>query len=778
MHDQRRTKAQLFAELAALRARVAELEQARADSPRPGESLVQQPHSRDTQERQRAAHVLEYQRRFFEQLARGAPLGDVLDILARAVESQIDGGLCSIMLLDEQGRHLRQGGAPSLPAAYERAIDGRMIGPDAGSCGAAAYRREPVIVADIEADPIWADYRALALSYGLRACWSAPFFSSQGQVLGTLAVYYRVPRAPTPAELEDVKQAAYLASVAVERTRAEMALRTSEQRYRLVSRATNDVIWDWDIVNQRLEWNECAETLFGYSADNIGAYPLWWDEHLHPDDRARASEGVLAVIENGGQFWSSEYRFRRADQSYAHVLDRGYIMRDQHGEPIRMIGAMQDITERKRVEQALRDSEETARSFQEQLKALHRLSSELAAADSFDDLCRMAVELGCSRLGFERLGLWFIDDDPRYKVGSFGIDEQGNLRDERGVRTRIGTSSLPEEVFFDALPMHVDHNAELYNDLGEVVGYGWNGMAALWDSERPIGFLSADNLLSRLAVSPYQMELLTLYGSTLGYLVVRIRAAHELEQRISERTLQLAAANKELEAFSYSVSHDLRAPLRHVDGFARLLAQREGDRLDETSARYLRVIGEAARKMGRLIDDLLAFSRMSRTEIQSRPVDLRQVVADVRHDLGPMIEDRVIDWRIGPLPVICGDPALITVVFSNLLSNAVKYTAPRARAQITIDATVEAGDKVVIAISDNGVGFDMAYAHKLFGVFQRLHRDEEFEGTGIGLATVRRIISRHGGRTWAIGALDGGATLFITLQRYKSEDADEENPAG
>jgi light-regulated signal transduction histidine kinase (bacteriophytochrome) len=274
------------------------------------------------------------------------------------------------------------------------------------------------------------------------------------------------------------------------------------------------------------------------------------------------------------------------------------------------------------------------------------------------------------------------------------------------------------------------------------------------------------------------MELLALYGSTLGYLVVRKRAALELEQRIDERTVQLAAANKELEAFSYSVSHDLRAPLRHIDGFARLLAQREGDRLDDTSTRYLRVIGEAARKMGRLIDDLLAFSRMSRTEMQTQPVDLRQVVADVQHDLVPAMEGRTIDWRIGRLPVICGDPAMINVVLSNLLSNAVKYTAPRAHAQIVVEAIAGVGDEVIIEVGDNGVGFDMAYAHKLFGVFQRLHRDEEFEGTGIGLATVRRIISRHGGRAWATGALDSGATFYITLQRHKSEDGDEENPAG
>jgi signal transduction histidine kinase len=492
----------------------------------------------------------------------------------------------------------------------------------------------------------------------------------------------------------------------------------------------------------------------------------------------QASSSVLAVLESDGQFWSSEYRFRRADQSYANVLDRGYVIRDQHGRPIRMIGAMQDVTERTRAEQALRGSEETARRFQEQLKTLHALSSELASAASFDDLCRMAVELGCSRLGFDRLGLWFVDDDPHFKVGSFGIDEHGNLRDERGIRTRIGTSSLPEGVFFDRFPMHSDDDAELYNDKGQVVGRGWNGMAALWESERPIGYISTDNLLSRMPASPYQMELLALYGSTIGYLVVRQRAALELEQRITKRTTQLAAANKELEAFSYSVSHDLRAPLRHVDGFARLLAQREGDRLDDTSARYLRVIGEAARKMGRLIDDLLAFSRMSRTEMQTRPVDLQQLIADIQHDLAPAMEGRMIEWRIGRLPVICGDPALINIVFNNLLSNAVKYTAPRTQAQITISATSAPGDEVIIEVGDNGVGFDMTYAHKLFGVFQRLHRDEEFEGTGIGLATVQRIINRHGGRVWATAAPDAGATFFITLQRHKSEDVDEENPAG
>jgi PAS domain S-box-containing protein len=773
---QQLTKAQLQQELEVLRARVAELEHARA-----AEQIVQRHGSHDrrtARDRERVEQLLTLQQRFFERLATGAPLDEVLDILARKVESQIDGGMCSILLLDDERRHLFHHAAPSLPQEYVQAIDGATIGPRTGSCGMAAFRCESVIVDDIASDPLWEDFRALALSYGLRSCWSAPFCDSHSNVLGTLAVYYRAQRAPSEADVEEVKQAAYLAAVAVERTRAEAALRSSEQRYRLVSLATNDVIWDWDIVNGRLRWNECAQTLFGYTAEQVGSYPLWWDEHLHPSDRERASAGVLAVLESGGQFWSGEYRFRRADQSYAHVLDRGYIIRDERGTPLRMIGAMQDITARNRAEEALRASEEVARCFQDQLKDLHALSIELSGASQLDDLCRQAIEQGRARLGFDRLGLWFLDDDPRYMRGSFGTDERGQIRDERGERQLIASNDFLQDLLSGRRTLNFDEDTVLFNDRQVAVGRGWMAMAALWDGDRVIGYISADNLLQQQPISQYQLELLALYGSTLGHLSTRKRTEIELERRVAERTAQLEAANKELEAFSYSVSHDLRAPLRHIDGFARMLTLREADRLDPTSARYVKVIGDSARKMGQLIDDLLGFSRMSRTEMQVLQVDLGQVVAAVRYDLAPAVEGRSIDWRISRLPVVCGDPAMIGVVLSNLLSNAVKYTAPREQAQITVGAAAGEGDEVIISVADNGVGFDMAYAHKLFGVFQRLHRDEEFEGTGIGLATVRRIVSRHGGRVWATAALDGGATFYMTLKRHRSDDADEEDPVG
>lgn len=241
-----------------------------------------------------------------------------------------------------------------------------------------------------------------------------------------------------------------------------------------------------------------------------------------------------------------------------------------------------------------------------------------------------------------------------------------------------------------------------------------------------------------------------------------------LERRVAERTSQLEMANKELEAFSYSVSHDLRSPLRHIDGFMDLLRASAREKLDAKSLRYLNIVTDSAKQMGQLIDDLLLFSRMGRTELQKGEVDLNHLVTDVIESLKPDMKDRNITWKQTPLPQVIGDMAMLRQVFSNLLGNAIKYTRPRDPAVIEIGARDEADDAVIF-IRDNGVGFDEQYSQKLFGVFQRLHDSREFEGTGIGLANVRRIINRHGGKVWAESKVDEGATFYISLPKKALE---------
>ena len=237
----------------------------------------------------------------------------------------------------------------------------------------------------------------------------------------------------------------------------------------------------------------------------------------------------------------------------------------------------------------------------------------------------------------------------------------------------------------------------------------------------------------------------------------------ELEQRVIDRTAQLEAANKELEAFSYSVSHDLRAPLRAMDGFSRILMEDYAPQLPSEAGRYLRTIRESAQQMGGLIDDLLAFSRLSRQPLNKQPVDTADLVRQVIESLSGEQEGRRVEISLGELPVCQGDPVLLKQVWVNLISNALKFTRGREVARIEIGSTAGEDSEPVYFVKDNGVGFDMQYADKLFGVFQRLHRDDEFEGTGIGLAIVQRIIHRHGGRVWAEAAPSVGATFYFTL---------------
>lgn len=252
--------------------------------------------------------------------------------------------------------------------------------------------------------------------------------------------------------------------------------------------------------------------------------------------------------------------------------------------------------------------------------------------------------------------------------------------------------------------------------------------------------------------------------------IVDITERKKIEEQAKE-TARLEAAQKELEAFSYSVAHDLRAPLRHIDGFVQMLAKNSAGKLDDRGRDLMEKIARAAKKLGSLIDELLAFSKTARLELRREPVDLGAIVAEVIAEFQEGLKDRAVEWRVAALPKAMCDAAMMRLVFANLIGNALKFSRDRSPAIIEIDAKESDTDGLVVRVRDNGAGFDMRFSDKLFGVFQRLHRMEEFEGTGIGLAHVRRIVAKHGGQTCAEGEVGKGAAFYFTLPIGEKEEA-------
>jgi signal transduction histidine kinase len=422
-------------------------------------------------ERKLFQQLLAWEKSALERIVSGDSLHVVLDQLMRDLEALTPDAICSVLLLDEDGVHLRHGAAPSLPEAYRRAVDGMSIGPGVGSCGTAAFDNRQVIVSDIATDPLWAEFRKLAARHGLRACWSTPIRCGRGNVLGTFAIYYRNPRHPSAFEMEVIERATHVVRIAIERSMAE-----------------------------------------------------------------------------------------------------------------------------------------------ENLRRFHA----------------------------------------------------------------------------------------------------------------------------------------------------------ELEKRVEERTLELQAANRELESFSYSVSHDLRAPLRAMGGFSRMVLEDYAGRLDEEGRRMLGVIHSEAGRMGRLIDDLLAFSRLVREPIEPVWIDMETMARDVFDELAARSPERRLRLVLHKLPPAFAAEAMIRQVWVNLISNAIKFTRVRDAGEIGISASVNGDGGRTYHVKDNGAGFDPRHAGKLFGIFQRLHSQQDFPGTGVGLALVQRIIQRHGGRIWAEAEVDRGATFHFSLPNPES----------
>jgi PAS domain S-box-containing protein len=499
------------------------------------------------------------------------------------------------------------------------------------------------------------------------------------------------------------------------RRRIEQELRDSEERYRLVALATNDVMWDWNLETDQIRWNESLYTAFGHNPVGGLTSGTWWKNHVHPSERMVVVDGITEAQRGSDQFWYDEYRLLRADGTYAHVTDRGYLVRDADGRAVRMIGAMTDFTEQKRTEENLREA-------LEELSRIYTQSTDMIGVVSTSHFMRVNP-------AFEQI-LGYTE----HEILAMPFAQLIHPDDLKATMMEV------ERLTREARPAIEFENRYRCKDGS----YRW----IEWNSTPYVN--GASYVIGRDITERYTTQ-------------EQIRALNaELEQRVIERTAQLVAVNKELEAFSYSVSHDLRAPLRAIDGFSHALLEDYNEQLPDEAQHFLARIRAGTQRMGQLIDDMLNLSRLTREEMRIETVDLSRIARALVNELQEAEPARQVEVVIADGLQAQGDIRLMRAALYNLFANAWKFTGKKADACIEF-GVMQANGKPTFFVRDNGVGFDMAYADKLFGAFQRLHTQSEFEGTGVGLATVQRVIHRHGGKVWADSVPGEGATFYFTI---------------
>ncbi len=503
--------------------------------------------------------------------------------------------------------------------------------------------------------------------------------------------------------------------------RRQQALRSSEERWKFALEGAGDGVWDWDVESGKVAFSQRWKEQLGYSAEEVGDSLEDWSGRVHPDDMPRVMADLQPHLDGKTPAYANEHRVLCKDGSWKWMLDRGMaVRRAADGRALRVIGTHSDVTERRYAVDELRQSERRYRRL----------------IESSPDI----VYVFSSRRG----GLFY---SPRVETvlgyrpehlhaHPFLWSESIHPEDIAGVKDAIAASEGNK-------PFAVEYR------IKDAQGQ-WH-----WVLDRSIEVRSenGDSLIEGLVTDITERM-------NAEEKIRRLNV--ELEQRVAQRTQELQVANRELESFSYSVSHDLRAPLRAIEGFSSLLETEYAAQLDARGRDYFKRVRAGAIRMGRLIDDLLNLSRISRQEMHRGPVNLSALAQEAAQELQAAEPERRVKWSIAPEIKAEGDSGLLRIVLQNLIGNAWKYSSKREQAQIEFGVSQWDG-RPAYFVRDNGAGFDMAYADKLFGAFQRLHSTEDFPGTGIGLATVARIIRRHAGSVGAESKVHEGATFYFTL---------------
>jgi PAS domain S-box-containing protein len=540
----------------------------------------------------------------------------------------------------------------------------------------------------------------------------------------------------TKKQLIDELSALRQKNVALEESLAlrnsdEKALWERGEKYRRLIENSHDIIYSLNPEGVFTFVSSSWTALLGHKVNQVVGKPF--QQFVHPDDISVCEVFLRKVIAMGQRQSGIEYRVQHIDGSWRWHTSNASPSRSEAGIIISYEGIASDITERKQAEEALKESQQQFSDIinflpdatfvideEGKVIAWNRAMEEMTGAKAEDILGKSDYEYSVPFYGIRRpilIDLTLGFDKECEKKYDF-VKRKGNVLLAAADAIVRG---VPRALWGKAVP--------LYDSRGNVIG--------------------AIESIRDITVHKQAQEALQ-------------KAHDELEIKVRERTAELEATNKELESFAYSISHDLRAPLRAIDGFSRMLIVKMAGRLNDDEKRRFEVIRENTRMMGRLIDDLLSFSRLGRQSMAFSTINMPELINQVWEELLAVNPHRKISVKIGTLPAAFGDVSLIRQVLVNILSNAVKFTRKKQNAVIEIDGKIE-GSEALYIIRDNGAGFDMNYAQKLFCVFQRLHSQDEYEGTGAGLAIVQRIIQRHSGRVWAEGTVDKGATFYFTL---------------
>ncbi len=571
--------------------------------------------------------------------------------------------------------------------------------------------------------------------------------------------------------------------------------RQKEERLRFALEGTSDGIWDWDYQTNQAHFSDRYYTMLGYEPGEFPACYASWRGLLHPDD----AETVIAAVERAAEArtsFANEFRLKAKNGEWRWILGRGKTVAwDSEGHTTRVAGSHTDISERKRVEEALEKrvlaltrpldaAEGIAFEAMFNIADLQRLQDQLASAcgvaalltrpdgtpitqpSNFCDLCENIIRP--TAVGMKNC---FVSDSVIGQYNPSGPTIRACL--SAGLCNAGASITVGGRHVANWMIGQVRNETQVEEDILKYAREIGADEAAFRDAYLKVPVMSQEQfekvahffftLANQISSAAYQNI------QQARFIVERKKAEEEirrlneeLERRVVERTSQLEATNAELEAFAYSISHDLRAPLRAVNGYTRMLLDGYQSVFDNEGKRVCSVIRAEVDKMGALIDDLLKLSRLGHLPMTTSPLEMASIVQAVYHECTTLTERERILFHVEPMPPARGDLPLIRQVWANLLANAVKYSSKRQTAEIRVGGERQ-GEENIYWIRDNGAGFDMAYAGKLFGVFQRLHSPAEFDGNGAGLAIVKRIIHRHGGRAWAHGEVDKGATFFFSI---------------